>query len=193
LEDKRLKAKALVETENGMTGQLGVAAALELSWQELNEPEQELACFLGMFAIAPIPWSLVESCSPEIDAEIMEDTRDKGLMARSLLKRVGDSRYQLHQIVQEYFHIKLGERVDRGQSIIITFCQVMVKIAKNIEDMLTIFEIEQVKYSIFHLEEVIKKYLDNLSDNDLIYPFIGIGKFYIGQGKYAHAENWFQH
>jgi NB-ARC domain len=95
LEEKRLYAKALVETENGMTGQLGVAAALELSWQELNEPEQEqeLACVLGMFAIAPIPWSLVENCQPGVEAEDLEDTRDKGLKERSLLKRVGEGRY----------------------------------------------------------------------------------------------------
>jgi hypothetical protein len=43
LDDKRLDAKALIAPETGMTGQLGVAAALELSWQELNEAEQELA------------------------------------------------------------------------------------------------------------------------------------------------------
>jgi hypothetical protein len=74
LEEKRLDAKALVDTENGMTGQLGVAAALELSWQELNESEQELACVLGMFAIAPIPWSLVEGCQPEIEPDDLENT-----------------------------------------------------------------------------------------------------------------------
>jgi hypothetical protein len=93
LEDQRLDAKALVKTENGMTGQLGVVAALELSWKELNEAEQELACLLGMFAIAPIPWSLVENCQPGVEAEDLEDTRDKGLKERSLLKRVGEGRY----------------------------------------------------------------------------------------------------
>jgi NB-ARC domain len=126
LDEKRLDAKALVETENGMTGQLGVVAALELSWKELNEAEQELACVLGMFAIAPIPWSLVESCQPEVEPDDLEDIRDNGLMARSLLKRVGEGSYQLHQIVQEYFRIKLGEGVDNGQLIKSNFCKVMV-------------------------------------------------------------------
>jgi NB-ARC domain len=85
LEGNRLDAKALLEPERGMTAKLGVAAALELSWQELNEAERELACVLGMFAIAPIPWTLVEECLNEVNPEELEETRDDGLIARSLL------------------------------------------------------------------------------------------------------------
>jgi hypothetical protein len=177
LDEKRLAAKALVETENGMTGQLGVAAALELSWQELNEAEQELACVLGMFAIAPIPWLLVESCQPEVEPDDLEDIRDNGLMARSLLKRVGEGSYQLHQIVQEYFRIKLGEMVDRGQSIKATFWQVMVGIAKGIDEKPTIDQIEQVRELIAHLEEGIRLWVDSIIDVDLIWPFAAIGRF----------------
>jgi tetratricopeptide (TPR) repeat protein len=190
LEEKRLAAKALVETENGMTGQLGVAAALELSWQELNGAEQELACVLGMFAIAPIPWSLVGSCQPEVDPDELEDIRDDGLMARSLLKRVGDGSYQLHQIVQEYFRIKLGQRIDRGQAIKVTFWQVMVGIAQSIGSSPTIDQIEQVRESIAHLEEGVRSWLDSITDENLIWPFVGIGRFYAGQGNYSFAEPW---
>jgi tetratricopeptide (TPR) repeat protein len=198
LEENRLAAKALVETENGMTGQLGVAAALELSWQELNEAEQELACVLGMFAIAPIPWSLVESCQPEVDPDDLEDIRDNGLMARSLLKRVGESSYQLHQIVQEYFRIKLEQRIvgeasqneNRGQAIKVTFWQVMVGIAQSIDISLTIDQIEQVRESIAHLEEGVRSWLDSITDENLICPFVGIGRFYAGQGNYSFAEPW---
>jgi hypothetical protein len=127
LEGNRLEAKVLIAPEAGMTAQLGVAAALELSWQELNKAEQELACVLGMFAITPIPWSLVEKCLPEIEPDELEDTRDDGLMANSLLKRVGEGTYQLHQIVQEYFRIKLHQRSEQGQEIKVAFCHVMVQ------------------------------------------------------------------
>jgi tetratricopeptide (TPR) repeat protein len=190
LDEKRLDAKALVEMENGMTGQLGVAAALELSWQELNEVEQELACLLGMFAIAPIPWSLVESCQPEVDPDDLEDTRDVGLIARSLLKRVGESRYQLHQIVQEYFRVKLEQRIDRGQAIKAIFCQVMVGIAQTIDDSMMLDQIEQVRESIPHLEEGVRSWIDSITDKNLIWPFVGIGRFYEGQGNYSFAEPW---
>jgi tetratricopeptide (TPR) repeat protein len=190
LDEKRLAAKALVETENGMTGQLGVAAALELSWQELKEAEQELACVLGMFAIAPIPWSLVESCQPDVDPDDQEDTRDDGLMARSLLKRVGDGRYQLHQIVQEYFRIKLEQRVDRGKSIKVTYCQVMIEIAKSIRESLSIELSQDISTKISHLEEVTNKWIEILSDDDLNWPFMGIIRFYKSQLNYSLAESW---
>jgi tetratricopeptide (TPR) repeat protein len=190
LDEQRLAAKALVQTENGMTGQLGVAAALELSWQELNEAEQELACVLGMFAIAPIPWSLVEICQRKIEPDELEDTRDDGLIARSLLKRVEEDRYQLHQVVQEYFRIKLEQRVDRGQSIKTNFWQVMVEISKTIEQLPTTDLIEMVRESITHLEEGVRSWIDAITDEDLPWPFSGIGRFYEGQGNYSFAEPW---
>jgi tetratricopeptide (TPR) repeat protein len=190
LDEKRLDAKALVDTENGMTGQLGVAAALELSWQELSESEQELACVLGMFAIAPISWSLVELCQPEVEPDDLENTRDDGLMARSLLKRVGDGSYQLHQIVQEYFRIKLEQRVDGGQGIKVNFWQVMVGIAQSIDYTPTINQVEQVRESIAHLEEGVRSWIGSITDEDLICPFLGIGHFYEGQGNYSSAEPW---
>jgi tetratricopeptide (TPR) repeat protein len=192
LEEKRLDAKALVETENGMTGQLGVAAALELSWQELNEAEQELACVLGMFAIAPIPWSLVESCQPEVNPDDLEEIRDDGLMGHSLLKRVGDGRYQLHQIVQEYFRIKLGERGYQVQAIKTNFGQVMIGIAQSIDERPTIDQIEQVRELIAHLEEGVRSWIDTITDEDLLWPFVGVGRFYEGQGKYSFVRLWYE-
>jgi tetratricopeptide (TPR) repeat protein len=190
LEDQGLNATALVQTEDGMTRQLGVKAVLELSWQELNEAEQELACLLGMFAIAPIPWSLVESCQPEVEPDDLEDIRDDGLIVRSLLKRVGEGSYQLHQIVQEYFRIKLGERGDQGQTIKAIFWQVMVGIARDIDERSTINQIEQVRKSIAHLEEGVRSWINSITDEDLTWPFVGIGHFYQGQGNYSFAEPW---
>jgi tetratricopeptide (TPR) repeat protein len=192
LDDKRLDANALIAPESGMTAKLGVAAALELSWQELNEAERELACVLGMFAIAPIPWYLVEQCLAEVDAEALEDTRDDGLIARSLAKRVGEGSYQLHQIVQEYFRIKLELRSDRGQGIKSGFCGVMVAIAQSIDQTPTVDEIENFRNIIAHLEVVIKKWIDDVSHKDLLSPFLCLGRFYEGQGSYGFAELWYK-
>jgi tetratricopeptide (TPR) repeat protein len=192
LEDKRLEAKALVETENGMTRQLGITAALELSWQELKESEQDLACMLGLFAIAPIPWSLVENCQPELEPDALEDIRDNGLMARSLLKRVGEGSYQLHQIVREYFRTKLHQSADNNQALKLIFCKVMVGIAKMIDFTPTITQIKQVEGVIVHLEEVANYHVDSLADQDLIHPFIGMGNFYKGTGNYCIAESWYE-
>jgi tetratricopeptide (TPR) repeat protein len=145
---------------------------------------------LGMFAIAPIPWSLVENCQPGVEAEDLEDTRDDGLMARSLLKRVGDGSYQLHQIVQEYFRIKLGEMVDQGQAIKVSFWWMMLGISQDIDQKPTITQIEQIRESITHLEEGVRSWIDSVIDENLIWPFEWISRFYEGQGNYSFAEPW---
>jgi tetratricopeptide (TPR) repeat protein len=190
LEDQRLNAKALVKTENGMTGQLGVVAALELSWKELNEAEQELACVLGMFAIAPIPWSLVESCKPEVDPDELEEIRDDGLIGHSLLKRVGEGSYQLHQIVQEHFRIKLSERDEKKQSIQKAFCQMIVRTSERISEMHMIYQLEQVNDTIPHLEESLNRWINSFIPDESIYVFVRIKDFYGEQGNYTLAEAW---
>nr|WP_238549405.1 tetratricopeptide repeat protein [Acaryochloris marina] len=192
LESKRLDAKALTERESGMTAQFGIAAALELSWVELSEAEQELACFLGMFAVAPIPWTLVESCLSEQDPDALEDTRDDGLIARNLLKRVVQGTYKLHQIVQEYFRIKLNQRPDQGKPLKAAFCIGMVVAAKEIDESPTIDVIAQMSAKIPHLEELINQWVDSLNDDELIWPYVGISRFYAGQGNYGLSLPWRQ-
>ncbi|MCY7390285.1 MAG: tetratricopeptide repeat protein, partial [Leptolyngbyaceae cyanobacterium CAN_BIN12] len=56
LHEKRTDAIALQQTYPGMTAELGVAAAFELSWEVLNESARQLAALLSLFALAEIPW-----------------------------------------------------------------------------------------------------------------------------------------
>ncbi len=61
LKDKKLEAEALLKPEQtDMTAQLGVAAAFELSWQELNPEAQRLGCYLSLFTPEPFEWAWVE-------------------------------------------------------------------------------------------------------------------------------------
>ncbi|MHC5862609.1 NB-ARC domain-containing protein, partial [Nostoc sp.] len=72
LEAKGLKEQALKKPEKltlDMTAELGVAAAFDLSWQELNSTAKELSLFLCLFDLVPISWQLVEQCFPEQDTE----------------------------------------------------------------------------------------------------------------------------
>ncbi len=79
LEEKGLGHPSLEVKENDPTWTLsikrGVAAAFELSWEELSESAQELGCLLSLFANAGIPWLLVEAAAAEKDAEELEDAR----------------------------------------------------------------------------------------------------------------------
>ena len=61
LKAQRTAARALQKAYPGMTGKLGVIEAFELSWKTLSEEAQDVACWLSLFALAPISWELAES------------------------------------------------------------------------------------------------------------------------------------
>ncbi len=191
LKETRLDAEALQAVQAGMTADLGVIQALELSWRELSEPERDLACLLGMFAVAPIPWSLVEKCFSEVDAKKLRKARNNGLLHRSLLKRAGDNLYQLHQIVQEFFRMKLNQQIEQGDAIKSSFYAVLVEIAHSIEYHLTLVQANEVRETIVHVKELGNYWVDSLSDEELWEPFEGVGRFYQGQGIYDLALPWY--
>lgn len=76
LQERRLEEQSLQNPAAGMTAKLAITAAFEWSWQDLDDQAQQLGCLLSLFALAPIPWSLVEQCLPEQDSEDLEDLRE---------------------------------------------------------------------------------------------------------------------
>ncbi|NER20493.1 MAG: tetratricopeptide repeat protein [Symploca sp. SIO1C2] len=63
LQDQGVQNRALRRNQNAAwisTAERGVAAAFELSWETLAKTAQQLGCLLSLFALAPIPWNLVE-------------------------------------------------------------------------------------------------------------------------------------
>ena len=91
LQSKGLDHRATDLPTGPTTAERGVAAAFELSWDELTQPAKDLGCLLSLFALAPIPWEIVQRCFPDTDAEEIEDQRDASLMDASLLQRKGES------------------------------------------------------------------------------------------------------
>ncbi|MDE5082296.1 MAG: tetratricopeptide repeat protein, partial [Trichodesmium sp. St18_bin1] len=76
LEKQALNFSVLQNPQGEMTAQRGVAAAFELSWNELDERGRYLGCLLSLFALAPIPWNLVEKCLSK------DESREKGIIQR---------------------------------------------------------------------------------------------------------------
>ena len=190
LEKKGLTQEALAEKESGMTGKLGVAAAFELSWQELDELSKELACQLSLFALAPIPWKLARECFPSIDDESLEKARNKGLCDLSLLESRGEGFYELHQLIWEYLRIKWSEDSEKLASSR-QFSNVMVDVAKTIPDTPTLDQLTLLRPMIPHLEEVCENRSHELDEN-LVKPFVGLGRIYQGQGLYSEAASWYR-
>jgi len=186
-----LEHRSLEQCSPDMTAKRGVAAAFELSWQELDESAQELGCLLSIFALAPIPWELVEQCLPEQDEEDLEDIRDESLLGLSLLERRDKGSYQLHQLIREFFSGKLEQLVE-ANPLKERFCQVMVVEANKIPGTPTQRDIAQATSTIPHLAEAATVQKNCLKDEDLIKPFVGLSRFYEGQGAYIPAVKWYE-
>ncbi|BAU63957.1 NB-ARC domain-containing protein [Stanieria sp. NIES-3757] len=192
LEEKGLGHPSMEVPENDPSWTLeikrGVEAAFELSWDELKKFEfaQELGCLLSLFALAPIPWTLVESAVPYREPESLENDRTE-LENLHLLQ--GEDVYQLHQLIREFLNkkqINLAIADEQKKYL----CQALVKIAQHIPETPTIELIKSVKDAIPHLEEVAQNLIVSVRDEDLIWVFSGVEKFYSGQGLYAQAETW---
>ena len=193
LESKRLDANALERVYPGMTAIAGVAAAFEVSWEVLDSVAQTLAGLLSLFALAPIPWRLVQDCLPDWDEEDLEDCRD-GLLASHLLQPMDseeDESYQLHQLLREFFVVKLRGMANVGE-LSEQYCQVMVQVAQQIPDSPTRDQITAFSSAMGHVAEVATTLQGWLSDEDLVCPFVGLGRFYKGQGTYEQAAPWFE-
>jgi hypothetical protein len=120
LEEKALKHRALIrkldEPAWTLTAQRGVEAAFELSWEQLDEQVQRLGKLLSLFALAPIPWELVEHTAqkqfemfPEnklFDLEELEESKET-LISFHLLQNVSLKVYRLHSLIREFFRGKL--------------------------------------------------------------------------------------
>ncbi|WP_422641108.1 tetratricopeptide repeat protein, partial [Tolypothrix tenuis] len=189
LEKKRLEQPALNKPEADMTAKRGVLAAFELSWQELEENDQQLGCLLSLFAAAPIPWVLVEYCLLEEDEEDLEEIRDDKLLNLHLLQRKGEGIYQLHPLLREFFQYKLTG-LDKAEEFKHSVCGVMVAVAENLPQTPTLEQINDFTPAIPHIAEVANNLIQYVSDDDLISPFFGNAKFYSGQGLYNQAVTW---
>ncbi len=190
LEEKGLGHPSLIVNEKDPAFTLnvkrGVAAAFELSWLELNELAKQLGCLLSLFALAPIPWSLVESAAPMQDFEKLEDAR---VELENLHLLVGEDSYQLHQLIQEFFRDKQNNlAVNKQQKD--NYCAAMVAIAKEIPQNLILQDLIKFTPLIPHIAEASSVYKNWLSNEDLIWPFFGLNKFYQAQGLYAQALPW---
>jgi len=197
LDAKRLQAKALCQSQPDATAvHASVAAAFELSWADLSKPEQHLARILSLYALGPIPWDLITSWFEQEDPEELEDWR-VGLVNRSLLQRISDNTFQLHQLIREFFRAKLtpltSASVREAETDLPTvYCQRMAQIAQQVPEILTRDNILTLTPLIPHCAEAATTWRSAIADEDLCWSFTGLARFYKEQGAYAQAEPWYE-
>ncbi|HIK57409.1 MAG TPA: tetratricopeptide repeat protein, partial [Synechococcales cyanobacterium M55_K2018_004] len=188
LEQQKLAARALSRQEAMTATHESVAAAFELSWNDLTAAQRHLGERLSLFALAPIPWALVKAMQPEADAEDLEDDRDT-LVNRNLLNRVGEGSYQLHSLIREFFADKRGQATD-ADDLTRIHCAVLGQVAQQIP-----WTAPQATYLGFapvvpHLREVVAHHMEAVSDEAVLAPANGLTAFYYGQGLYAEGVPW---
>ena len=200
LETQSLSIQALEQVEAGMTAQLGVASAFELSWQQLSPSAQQLSYLLSLFAIAPVNWKWVKRVcqwnrkAPASEGWLLEQERQLeeaqlDLYRSGLLKRVAAETYQLHQITHKFFRLK-SQQFEGIEGLKGRYCQMLAQLSRMIPQDPTIHEIEQLAPLIPHLEFAAKHLLESYRDEDLIWAFRGISRFYSGKGLYKQAIPW---
>jgi len=200
LEEKRLRHIAVQKPDPTMTAQLGVAAAFELSWERLYENAQKLGCMLSLFALADIPWWLVKGAyhylltseDEEIDLELLEEAR-ADLLNCHLLKSTSDTACRLHPLIREFFRGKREESIEVNE-LKEAFVNATWAVADQIPESPTYQRIQIAAPAIPHVAEIAKDkdLRDLLNDKYLTVPFVGLGRFYTGQGLYAQALPWFE-
>ena len=189
LEKQKLQALALRKVPDEMAYQLPLEAAIELSWQALGDEAQELGCLLSLFALAPIPWRLVEGCDEQMDAEELGELRDEELLGGSLLERSGPGEYQLHQVIREALVAK-RKQWDGAETMQHSWAEVLLTEAKQVPLTPTVSVQEQMAAVIPHLEELAQIGQDWLGDEDATWPHCSLGRLYEGQSLWLQAEHW---
>jgi len=188
LQTKRLEERAITAADADMTAQIGIAAAFDLSWETLSEPAKRLGCLLSLFASAPILWSMVESCMVTTDPEELETLRDDVLLSVHLLQRRNKGIYQLHALIREFFQQK---RMGIAEALLLEqqFCNSMAEVAQSIPASPTHPLIIQAGIKIPHIVEATTAYPSSIPDDRLLMPFVGVGRYYEGQGLYQQAQD----
>ncbi|MDZ8066570.1 MAG: tetratricopeptide repeat protein [Nostoc sp. DedQUE08] len=187
LEKKRLEHEAIAEANSLMRYEYGVAEAFALSWEQLDENAQSLGCWLSLYALADIPFS-VETIEDDDKQELWEKAIAE-LRKLHLIQWQSKGIYRLHPLIRLFFQMKLDES-SNAIEVKIAFVAQMVEVAKQIPQQLNREDILNFTSHIPHLAEVATHLSEYLSDGDLIRPFTGLGWFYQGQGLYQQAEPW---
>ena len=189
LERKGLDHPSTKRADGLTTAELGVAAAFDLTWEELSQPARDLGCLLSLFALAPIPWNTVQVCFPSTEAEDLEDLRDSELLNTSLLQRKGEGLYQLHQLMREFFREKLSSLPSAAglrKAIVVALSSA----ARQVPDQPTLDGLAASAPLIPHFEELADRMLVDLDNDDLICPFVALQRLYEVQSLFAQAEAW---
>jgi tetratricopeptide (TPR) repeat protein len=176
-----------------MTGERGLKAAFNLSWEKLNsEPDaQILALYLSLFALAPFPKGMILDLFPDEDGDTVEEWLTDSLVHLSLVQDMGDVWYEIHPLLRRYFRDKL-EASPHAEPAKSRYCTVMTDTSRTVPQTPSLDIIQNLTPLIPHIEQAVREYPEYIADEDLLWSYTGLARYYNGQGLYAIAEPYCQ-
>ncbi|BAT55949.1 putative kinesin light chain [Nostoc sp. NIES-3756] len=221
LQARKLTEPALQDRENINSTQLGVKAAFALTWEELDSVAQQLGILLSLFSPESILWDLVvwvatgggekenQEAATQLNwsAEELNEAK-KQLYKRNLLQQVedGEGCYKIHALVRWFLQTQLVQSGEMKSVLEKTFASAMVTKAQTLPQSPTSKDIESIKDVIPHLEDIGNRIIAEVNqvaeeqiispasvpNDEVIWVFVGVTRFYEGQGLYQLAELWSQ-
>ncbi|MBD2177913.1 tetratricopeptide repeat protein [Pseudanabaena sp. FACHB-1998] len=122
----------------------------------------------------------------------------KLLINLHLLKSIDEdrTRFAVHSLIREFFKWKLSQEPKTNRLFREAFVKRLLAIAKQVTESPTQNLIANIAPAISHLDMLNREMLDDIpnheKDVDLLWAFVGVARFYQGQGLYALAEDHFQ-
>ncbi|MEH2370901.1 tetratricopeptide repeat protein [Nostoc sp.] len=218
LQERKLAEAALQDRETLNSTQLGVKAAFALTWSELDPLAQQLGRFLSLFSPALILWNLViwvaivggEAENQEQRqltwSEDELNAAKKQLYEGNLLQQVEEREgcYKIHALVRWFLQEQLTSSGETKSVLETTFTTAIITVAQSIPQSPTSEQIGFLSYFVCHFEDLAQRLiaeikqgkraqivsLASVSNDAVIWVFLGIGRFYEGQGLYKLAEPW---
>ncbi|MEH1880483.1 tetratricopeptide repeat protein [Nostoc sp.] len=218
LQERKLAEAALQDRETLNSTQLGVKAAFALTWSELDPVAQQLGRFLSLFSPALILWDLViwvatGGGEAENDqkrqltwSEEELNEAKKQLYGRNLLQLLEEREgcYKIHALVGWFLQEQLAASGETKSVLETTFATAMIAKAQSLPVSPNSKQIESIKDVVPHLEDLAQRIiaeikqakeaqiisLASIPNDQVIRVFLGIGRFYEGQGLYKLAEPW---
>jgi tetratricopeptide (TPR) repeat protein len=151
-------------------------------------------------SLLPAPLPLLTSSEDELNAA------KKQLYGRNLLQRVEDSEgyYKIHALVWWFLQAQLAEAGEIQSILETTFATAMIGFAQILPGSPTSEQIENLRDIVPHLEDLGKRIIAEIKEateaqiislasvpsDEVIWVFVGITRFYGGQGLYKLAEPW---
>jgi tetratricopeptide (TPR) repeat protein len=186
----------------------GVKAVFELSWKELNPTSQRMGEFLSLFVPTNIPWQLVQYACESLNWQESDiETANEQLYEHHLIEQLVEEQplYKIHPLIRGFLQAKL-EEAEHSNQFRQAFATSLVEIAKKIPKTFTNFtsaigtesgmftreSLDSVQDAIPHLEELVQNMTDAIGNEELIEPFLGLGRFYNMRGLYQLAKSLYE-